>query len=522
MMSNAQFDLMTSLQYVNRDQKRRLREFETGEKYASMKEEHKKQLAAKDEEIRRLKLELAKANSAITTIRNYWMQVVEDMQKEQAKELLTKDRRIKVLGERSLKYERQVDELKDVLREMRRDLYAVKGELEEEKEKKDRLVKQLKLNHENSSLSSSTKPNRKKIANGRVKTGRKQGAQPGHKGHRRKRHEPTNRIEIKPPEEYETNPDYYATGKIIRKQVVNLVVNVVVDEYWTLEFRHRPTRQLVHADFPEGVDNDVNYGGSVKAFSFLLNNHCFVSIDKTREFLSELTGGKIEISRGMINGLSREFSRKTRKEQTAAFSNLLRAPVMGADFTTVRVDGKTAQVLVCATEDSSMYYAREHKGHEGIKDSPVEHYLGTLLHDHDKTFYSYGRLHQECLAHILRYLIASIENEPNRKWNKQMWELIREMIHYRNALDANADADADRNVVQAFENRYMEILETARREYEYEPPSKYNKDGYNLYKRLLEYKDSHLLFLYDKGVPTNNNQCKSSSLINPQDLKKAA
>jgi len=270
------------------------------------------------------------------------------------------------------------------------------------------------------------------------------------------------------------------------------------------------------------VDNDVNYGGSVKAFSFLLNNHCFVSIDKTREFLSELTGGKIEISRGMINGLSREFSRKTRKEQTAAFSNLLRAPVMGADFTTVRVDGKTAQVLVCATEDSSMYYAREHKGHEGIKDSPVEHYLGTLLHDHDKTFYSYGRLHQECLAHILRYLIASIENEPNRKWNKQMWELIREMIHYRNALDANADADADRNVVQAFENRYMEILETARREYEYEPPSKYNKDGYNLYKRLLEYKDSHLLFLYDKGVPTNNNQCKSSSLINPQDLKKAA
>ena len=45
-------------------------------------------------------------------------------------------------------------------------------------------------------------------------------------------------------------------------------------------------------------------------------------------------------------------------------------------------------------------------------------------------------------------------------------------------------------------------------EYEYEPPSKYYKDGYNLYKRMLKYKDSHLLFLHDKNVPTNNNHCE--------------
>ena len=506
MMSTAQFELMTSLQYTNRDQKRRLRAFETNEKYTSMKAEHKKQLAEKDEEIRRLKLELAKANSTIITVRNYWMQVFEDMQKEQAREVRAKDGRIKELGERSLKYERRVDELKDELRGMRGELYAVKSELEEEKEKKQRLVKQLKLNHENSSIPSSVKPNRKKIANSREKTGKKQGAQPGHKGHRRKIHEPTNRIEIKAPDEYANNPDYYATGRIIRKQVVNLVVSVVIDEYWTPIFRYRPTRQRVHADFPEGVVNDVNYGGSVKAFLFLLNNHCFVSLDKTKEFLSELTGGKLEISRGMVNGLSKEFSCKTRSEQADAFSNLLSASFMGADFTNVRVNGKSAQVLVCATEGASMYYAREKKGHEGIKDSPVEYFLGTLLHDHDKTFYSYGRLHQECLAHILRYLIASIENEPGLEWNKQMWELIREMIHYRNELDGDAEADSE--VVQGFESRYLKILETAKKEYDFEPPSKYYKDGFNLYKRLLEYKDSHLLFLYDKGVPTNNNRCE--------------
>ena len=366
MMSNVQFELMTSLQYTNKDLKRRLREFEAGEKYVSLKAEHKRQLAEKDKEMSKLKLELANANSTTVTVRNQWMQVNVEMEKEHAKALRVKDARIKELWERSLKYERRVDELKGELREMRRELYAAKVELEEEKEKKQRLTVQLNLNHENSSVPSSTKPNRKKIPNSREKTNRKQGAQPGHKGHGRKKQKPTNIIEIKAPEEFTNNPDYYDTGKIIRKQVVNLVVGVEVDEYWTSLFRHTPTRQRVHADFPEGVVNDVNYGGSIKAFSFLLNNHCFVSIDKTREFLRELTGGKLEISRGMINGLSKEFSSKTRKEQSDAFLSLMNAPVMGADFTSVRVNGELAQVLVCAAESVSMYYAREKKGHEGM------------------------------------------------------------------------------------------------------------------------------------------------------------
>jgi hypothetical protein len=61
-----------------------------------------------------------------------------------------------------------------------------------------------------------------------------------------------------------------------------------------------------------GLENDVNYDGSVKAFAFLLNNYCNVSMDKTREFLSELTGGALQISKGMICGLGKEFSENLR------------------------------------------------------------------------------------------------------------------------------------------------------------------------------------------------------------------
>ena len=125
---------------------------------------------------------------------------------------------------------------------------------------------------------------------------------------------------------------------------------------------------------------------------------------------------------------------------------------------------------------------------------------------HDRTFYNYGTAHQECLAHILRYLKDSIDNEPDRTWNSQMRTLIQEMIHYRNSRERDVKPDAEK--IRCFEERYCEILQKARDEYEYIPASDYYKDGYNLYRRMEEYKSSHLLFLTDYRVPTTNNEAE--------------
>ena len=52
---------------------------------------------------------------------------------------------------------------------------------------------------------------------------------------------------------------------------------------------------------------------------------------------------------------------------------------------------------------------------------------------------------------------------------------------------------------------HQEILDLAENEYIDYPPTKYYRDGYNLYKRMREYKNSHLLFLHDIKVPYDNN-----------------
>ena len=83
-----------------------------------------------------------------------------------------------------------------------------------------------------------------------------------------------------------------------------------------------------------------------------------------------------------------------------------------------------------------------------------------------------------------------------------------------NGISTDDDRDPDQidpDRVEALEKRYDEILELAKKEYEYEPPTKYNNDGFNLYRKLFNYRDNHLLFLHDRRVPPTNN--KSEALL---------
>jgi hypothetical protein len=508
---NAAFEFITNLQYKVKSLGARVAAFESGKKYTDMEAAFEARLEAKDREIRRIRNELADSNARFVTMRENWMQVFDDIEKAHSKELEKKDHALKKMEERALEAEQMLKETKIKLSEKTKEMYRVLTELEDEKGKNLKLKAQINRDHENSSKPSSLIPNRKKITNNREPSGKRPGGQLGHDLHPRKKHIPTHLIEIPAPEIYTNSPDYEPTGKTITKQLVDIRVELIVNEYVTSEYRNVHTGERVHAEFPGGLVLDVTYGGNIKAFAFLLNNYCNVSIDKVSDFLSELTGGELRVSKGMINGLSKEFSRKTEAGQKKIFADMLLSPVMNIDFTTANVNGKKVAVAVCATSDNVLYFAREHKGFEGIKGTPAEDYLYTLVHDHDVTYYNYGDKHQECNDHVLRYLLDSIKNEVNLEWNKKMRKLIREMIHFRKSLDPNDDRDPDKidpDKVKELENKYDEILLLAKNEYEFEPPNKYYKDGFNLYLRLKKYKDAHTLFLHDRRVPYSNSVCE--------------
>ena len=82
---------------------------------------------------------------------------------------------------------------------------------------------------------------------------------------------------------------------------------------------------------------------------------------------------------------------------------------------------------------------------------------------------------EDMLAHVLRYLKGSMDNEPDRTWNKDMHSLVQEMIHFRNGLQLSEEPDPCK--VSEFEERHRKILETARKEYEDVPANDYYRDG---------------------------------------------
>jgi len=507
-LSDYAFEIITILQYKVKSLATQLGDFKSGKKYLDMDAALKTQHDAYERDISKLKRELSAAHRQVVDVREKWGQTFKDVSKEHAKELVKKERELKQMENRALSAERKLGETKGKLLAKTREVYAVQTQFEELQGKLLKLTAQLNRNHENSSLPSSKNRKPKKIVNLREKSGKKPGGQIGHKHHPRRQQAPTEIIAIPVPEEF-MNPDRYVpTGNIVTKQLVDIQLSLIVREYSTLEFRDKLTGTRVTAEFPHGLVDDVTYGGSVKALALLLGNHCNVSAEKVSDIIGEMTGGALRLSTGFINKLPKEFSMKTEGEQKKAFADALGASAMNVDCTTSNVNGKQNNVLICATPGTVMFFAREHKGHSCILDTPVELYQGTLIHDHDITFYKYGTKHQECLQHVLRYLKDSIQNEGHLTWNVSMQRLIREMIRFRKHLDPEDGRNPDKidpGRVKELEAKYDRILEKARAEYEYEPASKYYKDGFNLSLRMAKYRTAHLLFLHDIRVDWTNN-----------------
>ena len=490
--------------------KDRVRALENGDEIKRLKEQHKRTRQADFRTMRRLETELGESRRETIRVRDMWFEVCQDIRRECDKELAQKDREIEKLRKELDKEREARKNEREKKRDKIKELYSVKAELEEEKEKNLALNARINKNHTNSSKPSSSDPNHATIHNSREKTGRKPGGQPGHDHHPRKRHEATCKVEIPAPEEFLDTDAYKPTGHTITKQLIIAHMVTEVIDYSTPEFRNIKTGQRVHAAFPPGVCDDVNYDGTVRALAYMLNNSCNVSVDKTRTFLLDVSEGKISISNGMVCNLSKQFSEKTQEERDQIFEDLRTAPILHSDFTFGRVNGKQGAVIITATpEGKILYQARAKKGDDGVKGSPLEFYEGTVVSDHESAIIKHGKRHQECMAHISRYMQGSIENEPNVSWSGEMLAWIKKSIHCWNRWNEGTEKYRKSKAVELI-GEYEKILEKAKSEYEYEPPGSYYKDGFNTFLRMYEDKDRYLLFLRDPSVPPTNNLAERS------------
>lgn len=396
--------------------------------------------------------------------------------------------------------------MENVVAELNDTVLSVMKENEDLKGQNAKLRAQITKDNTNSSIPSSQCPNHK-TPNNREKTGRKAGAQKGHKGHRRKHLEPTEEIHrLAPPHIVVNNPDYYKTDQKIVKQLIRISLQLEVIQYEADVYRHHKSRKKVHAAFPEGMVNDVEYDASVCAFISLLHSHGNMSYDKIIEVISELTDGKLTPSKGMIADLEKKFSKRSEEDRKQIFNRMLVYPYMHIDGTTVRVNGKNGQVLIETSPVGTLLYHTGIKGDKAVMGTAAEEYDGISIHDGESTFFHYGKEHQCCLVHELRYLKGSMDNEPHLTWASLMREYLQFLMHYINTAKEDGRKELTDQDKIVFEEQYDQILDLAEREYTEHPPNlKYYNDGYKTMKRLRKRKEQYLLFLSDLSIPCQNN-----------------
>ena len=174
------FETITVLQYRLKEAQEELAAFQSGEKYIRMEKQHLTQVRALERRIAKLEAAVAKEHSHAITIWNQWFEIFEQLQKECDRMVAEAVKKADMMEKRAIRAERQRDTALEKVTFQRRELYKVKTELDDEKQKVQKLTAQINRNYENSSIPSSKSIARKKISNSREKTGRKPGGQPGH------------------------------------------------------------------------------------------------------------------------------------------------------------------------------------------------------------------------------------------------------------------------------------------------------------------------------------------------------
>ena len=135
----------------------RIKELESGERYIHLQELHQKEYMAYERKLRRLTQDLAAAHRETIRVRNYWFQVLEDMQRELEQAKRKAEQELKKMEKRALDAEKQRDDALDKAKEIRLQYYETAAELEEERGKNLKLRAQINRDYENSAIRSNGK-----------------------------------------------------------------------------------------------------------------------------------------------------------------------------------------------------------------------------------------------------------------------------------------------------------------------------------------------------------------------------
>lgn len=264
-----------------------------------------------------------------------------------------------------------------------------------------------------------------------------------------------------------------------------------------------PVGRCIGAKFPAHITAPVQYGDNIRAHAAYLVHHHMVSVSRTAEILSSLTGTAIAAS--TIQNAIQAVIEAVGPAVSLIREAIVRSPVLHADESGFDVNGTLCWLHVMATSNLTYCDVHPSRGEDAMKAIGVLiGYRGILVHD---GYVCYKNLleckHALCNAHHLRELIAVAET-TGQVWAMDMARLLVKASHRVNETQAALSLPEQ----QILASHYIRLLE----EGEALNPRKVADKGQaqqshatRLLRRLREFNDQVLRFASDPTVPFTNN-----------------
>ena len=364
----------------------------------------------------------------------------------------------------------------------------------------------------NDSSNSSTPPSKDENTkpankyNGRKPTSRKPGAQSGHKG---------------------SGLSKASVEEKIRKGIYEHRIEEIGTPGQPYVTRYRldfdvktvATEIRIYADdagrfqIPPEWRGAVVYGENIRGIAAFLYSEGVVANDRICTFINSLSGDSLDISEGSVYNFCKSFSSKCVQVCDIIENDLLNAPEICTDATTVSTNGKQTYIRNFSTEKSVLYCSSEKKDLDTLSSfSVLKKHAGIFTHDHETALYHFGTGHAECNVHIARYLRKNTEETANR-WSHDMEMLLKGLDHARNEQKRQGATAFSTGQIERFSRRYDELIAQGYEANKNTRGRLAKKDEKKLLNRLVKYKANHLLFLSDFRVHYSNNMSEKDLRI---------
>ncbi|MGY6278274.1 IS66 family transposase, partial [Methylomonas sp. MgM2] len=239
--------------------------------------------------------------------------------------------------------------------------------------------------------------------------------------------------------------------------------------------------------FPADLYGPLQYGDGLKAFVINLLICQMVALNRVQKLLTSMLDVVISESTLLKFVLRLHLALET--WETQAKEQLLRAPAIHVDETSLRVDRKNHWLHVYASGDITSKFLHRKRGQAAIESIHlIPRDGGVIIHDCGSSYFAYSNCgHGLCGSHLLRELTFIVDAHGHR-WAKNMKRLLQQTCI---TVSNQADKKLTDSELANLQRRYRAILTRGEKELPVISPKPSGKrgrlaksDAHNLWERF--------------------------------------